>query len=77
MGGGAVGRGGPGTARHGDDPVDAKVRRQPDGLPEISVVLPFRDAERYLAEAVESILLQQFSDFELLAKQLRVPILLV
>jgi hypothetical protein len=36
-------------------------------MPEISVVLPFRDAERYLAEAVESILLQQFSDFELLA----------
>lgn len=36
-------------------------------MPAISVVLPFRDAERYLAEAVQSILLQEFRDFELLA----------
>ena len=36
-------------------------------MPAISVVLPFRDAERYLAEAVQSILVQQFTDFELLA----------
>src|SRR4026207_1628525 len=36
-------------------------------MPAISVVLPFRDAERHLAEAVESVLLQEFTDFELLA----------
>jgi GT2 family glycosyltransferase len=36
-------------------------------MPTISVVLPFRDAERFLAEAVHSILAQEFTDFELLA----------
>jgi hypothetical protein len=36
-------------------------------MPTISVVLPFRDGERYLAEAIQSVLLQQFTDFELLA----------
>jgi GT2 family glycosyltransferase len=33
----------------------------------VSVLLPVYDAERYLAEAIESILAQTFSDFELLA----------
>jgi hypothetical protein len=33
----------------------------------VTVLLPVYDAERYLAEAVESILAQTFSDFELLA----------
>jgi glycosyltransferase involved in cell wall biosynthesis len=35
--------------------------------PRVSVLLPVHDAERYLAEAVESILGQTFPDFELLA----------
>jgi glycosyltransferase involved in cell wall biosynthesis len=35
--------------------------------PCVSVLLPVYDAERYLDEAVESILAQTFSDFELLA----------
>ena len=35
--------------------------------PRVSVLLPVYDAERYLDEAVESILAQTFSDFELLA----------
>jgi len=36
-------------------------------MPAVSVILPFRNAEAYLAEAVESILAQDFVDFELLA----------
>jgi glycosyltransferase involved in cell wall biosynthesis len=35
--------------------------------PRVTVLLPVHDAERYLAEAVESILAQSFGDFELLA----------
>jgi len=35
--------------------------------PRISVLMPVYQAERYLAEAVESILAQSFDDFELLA----------
>jgi glycosyltransferase involved in cell wall biosynthesis len=34
--------------------------------PKVSVVLPVYNAERYLAEAIESILAQTFTDFELL-----------
>lgn len=34
--------------------------------PQVSVVMPVYNAERYVAEAVESILLQTFSDFEFL-----------
>jgi GT2 family glycosyltransferase len=36
-------------------------------MPAITVVLPFRDAERHLTEALDSILSQEFTDFELLA----------
>lgn len=36
-------------------------------MPVISVVLPFRDAEATLADAVQSILLQEFRDLELIA----------
>lgn len=36
-------------------------------MPRVSVVLPFRNAERYLSEALESILAQEFTDFELIA----------
>lgn len=35
-------------------------------MPEVSVLLPVYNAARYLAEAIESILEQSFSDFELL-----------
>lgn len=35
--------------------------------PRVTVLLPVYDAERFLAEAVESILAQSFADFELLA----------
>lgn len=34
--------------------------------PRLSVIMPVRDAERHLAEAVESVLGQRFADFELL-----------
>jgi glycosyltransferase involved in cell wall biosynthesis len=37
------------------------------GNPQISVLMPVHQAERYLEEAVESILSQTFGDFELLA----------
>lgn len=37
------------------------------GAPRVTVLLPVYDAERFLAEAVESILAQSFRDFELLA----------
>jgi glycosyltransferase involved in cell wall biosynthesis len=37
------------------------------GVPQISVLMPVYQAERYLEEAVESILAQSFDDFELLA----------
>ena len=37
------------------------------GDPQISVLMPVYQAERYLEEAVESILAQSFDDFELLA----------
>ena len=37
-----------------------------EARPAISVVLPVYDGERYVAEAVESILVQTFRDFELL-----------
>jgi glycosyltransferase involved in cell wall biosynthesis len=37
------------------------------GAPRVTVLLPVYDAERFLAEAVDSILAQTFSDFELLA----------
>jgi len=36
-------------------------------MPRVSVVLPFRNCESFLAEATASILAQDFSDFELLA----------
>jgi glycosyltransferase involved in cell wall biosynthesis len=36
-------------------------------IPRVSVLLPVRDGERYLREAVESILGQTFTDFELIA----------
>ena len=35
--------------------------------PRVTVLLPVHDAERFLAEAVESVLAQSFRDFELLA----------
>jgi GT2 family glycosyltransferase len=35
--------------------------------PRVTVLLPVHDAERFLSEAVESILAQSFADFELLA----------
>lgn len=35
-------------------------------MPRISVILPFYNAERFLAKAIESVLWQTFSDFELL-----------
>ena len=35
--------------------------------PRVTVLLPVHDAERFLAEAVESLLAQSFRDFELLA----------
>ena len=38
-----------------------------NGEPRISVLMPVYQAERYLEEAVESILAQSFDDFELLA----------
>jgi glycosyltransferase involved in cell wall biosynthesis len=38
-----------------------------NGEPRISVLLPVYQAERYLEEAVESILAQSFDDFELIA----------
>lgn len=34
--------------------------------PRVSVVMPMRDAARYLAEAIESVLAQTFTDFEFL-----------
>ena len=34
--------------------------------PEVSVVMPVYNADRYLAEAIESILAQTFGDFEFL-----------
>ncbi len=37
------------------------------GIPLVSVIMPVYNAERYLRDAVESILAQTFSDFELLA----------
>jgi len=37
-----------------------------NGLPKISVLMPVYNAQRYLAEAVESILNQTFTDFEFL-----------
>ena len=35
-------------------------------IPLISVILPVYDCERYVSQAIESILNQSFSDFELL-----------
>jgi glycosyltransferase involved in cell wall biosynthesis len=37
------------------------------GAPRLTVLLPVHDAERFLPEAVESVLAQSFRDFELLA----------
>lgn len=34
-------------------------------MPEVSIVLPVRDGERYLREAIDSVLAQTFEDFEL------------
>ena len=39
----------------------------PDANPLVSVVMPIYQAERHLAEAIESVLAQGFDDFELLA----------
>lgn len=39
----------------------------PQGPPTVSVLMPVYNAERYVAEAVESILSQTFDDFELVA----------
>ena len=36
------------------------------GAPRVSVVMPMRDAARYLADAIESVLAQTFTDFEFL-----------
>jgi len=38
----------------------------PSGSPVISVLLPVYNAQRYLADAIESVLAQTFADFELL-----------
>lgn len=37
-----------------------------DGAPTVSVVLPVRNGERFIRQAVESVLSQTFSDFELI-----------
>jgi hypothetical protein len=44
-----------------------RSHREPPPNPRVSVLLPVRDAERFLPEALESILAQSFRDFELLA----------
>src|SRR3954453_14227704 len=38
----------------------------PNELPAVSVVMIFRDAARFMEEAIQSVLRQTFSDFELL-----------
>ncbi len=52
-----------GVARENGHPMPTQL----SGAPRVTVLLPVYDAERYLAEAVESILAQTFTDFELLA----------
>jgi glycosyltransferase involved in cell wall biosynthesis len=39
----------------------------PHGTPRVSVVIPCRDAERYVAEAIDSALRQTYRDFEIIA----------
>jgi GT2 family glycosyltransferase len=50
-------------------PIRREMTQSANGeprTPRVSVLLPVRDAERYVGEALESILAQTFSDFELL-----------
>jgi glycosyltransferase involved in cell wall biosynthesis len=42
------------------------TRSLSDSIPAISVVLPVYNGEKYLAEAIDSVLAQTFSDFELI-----------
>jgi GT2 family glycosyltransferase/polysaccharide pyruvyl transferase WcaK-like protein len=45
----------------------ARVETAQRTAPRVTVLLPVHDAERYLPEAIESVLAQSFCDFELLA----------
>jgi CDP-glycerol glycerophosphotransferase len=49
--------------------LDTARRRQPDGrsMPEVSIIVPVYDVEAYLGECLDSILSQDFTDFELVA----------
>ncbi|MEX2648801.1 MAG: glycosyltransferase family 2 protein [Alphaproteobacteria bacterium] len=47
-------------------PCGADAMRAPAHVPRVSVLIPVRDGEPFLREAVDSILDQTFSDFELL-----------
>ena len=47
-----------------DDSIETSARD--NSAPLISVVLPVYNGEKYLAEAVDSILAQTFTDFELI-----------
>jgi CDP-glycerol glycerophosphotransferase len=49
--------------------LDTARRRQSDGrsTPEVSIIVPVYDVEAYLGECLDSILSQDFTDFELVA----------
>lgn len=49
-----------------DETVSGQTGRRDRPAPTVSVILPAFDAEAYLAEALESVLAQSFTDFELL-----------
>jgi glycosyltransferase involved in cell wall biosynthesis len=46
--------------------ADGAANRRPTASPRVSVIIPFLDAERFIAEAIESVLAQDFQDFELI-----------
>src|SRR5215203_4763031 len=46
-------------------PVRSHHRSEDPGMPTVSVIMPAYNVERYLSEAIDSVLAQTYSDFEL------------